>query len=255
MPGAADPPRARATADLDLTRKIRTIHAASHKTYGAPRIHAEVKADGVAIGKKRVARLMGAAGLVGASRRRSVATTRRDPDRRPANDLVRRNFFVEKPNELWVADITFVPTLAGFLFLAVVMDAWPRRIVGWAFSDDLKTRVVLDALDMALAARKPENVIHHSDQGSQYTSLAFGNRCKDAGVRPSTGSVGGAYDNAMCESFFATLECELLDRNRFRSHSEARMAVFSFIEGFYNPVTPPLGAGLPIAHRIRKAAP
>jgi hypothetical protein len=111
-------------ADADLTRKIRTIHAASRKTYGAPRIHAELKAEGVAIGKKRVARLMGAAGLVGASRRRSVTTTRRDPGHRPANDLVRRNFFVEKPNELWVADITFVPTLAGFLFLAVVMDAW-----------------------------------------------------------------------------------------------------------------------------------
>ena len=128
-----------------------------------------------------------------------------------------------------------MPTLAGFLLLAVVLDTRSRWIVGWAFSADLKTRVVLDSLDMALAARKPEDVIHHSDQGSQYTSLAFGNRCKDAGVRPSTGSVGDAYDNAMCESFFATLECELLDRNRFRSHSEARMAVFSFIEGFYNP--------------------
>lgn len=128
-----------------------------------------------------------------------------------------------------------MPTLAGFLFLAVVMDAWSRRIVGWAFSADLKTRVVLDALDMALTVRKPESVIHHSDQGSQYTSLAFGNRCKDAGVRPSTGSVGDVYDNAMCESFFATLECELLDRHRFRSHSEARMAVFHFIERFYNP--------------------
>lgn len=229
------PASLRAARDVDLTRKIRTIHGASHKTYGAPRIHAEIKAEGVPIGKKRVARLMSAAGLVGASRRRSVTTTKRDPDQRPAHDLVRRHFFVEKPNELWVADITFVPTLAGFLFLAVVLDAWSRRIVGWAFSADLKTRVVLDALDMALAARKPENVIHHSDQGSQYTSLAFGNRCKDAGVRPSTGSVGDAYDNAMCESFFATLECELLDRNRFRSHSEARMAVFHFIEGFYNP--------------------
>lgn len=229
------PASLRAARDVDLTRKIRTIHGASHKTYGAPRIHAELKAESVAIGKKRVARLMSAAGLVGASLRRSVTTTKRDPGHRPANDLVRRNFFVEKPNELWDADITFVPTLAGFLFLAVVLDAWSRRIVGWAFSADLKTRVVLDALDMALAARKPENVIHHSDQGSQYTSLAFGNRCNNAGVRPSTGSVGGAYDNAMCESFFATLECALLDRNRFRSHSEARMAVFSFIEGFYNP--------------------
>ena len=161
------PASLRAARDVDLTRKIRTIHGASHKTYGAPRIHAEIKAEGVPIGKKRVARLMSAAGLVGASRRRSVTTTKRDPDQRPAHDLVRRNFFVEKPNELWVADITFVPTLAGFLFLAVVLDAWSRRIVGWAFSADLKTRVVLDALDMALAARKPENVIHHSDQGSQ----------------------------------------------------------------------------------------
>ena len=141
----------------------------------------------------------------------------------------------ERPNELWVADITFLPTLAGFLYLAVVLDAWSRRIVGWAFSADLKTRVVLDALDMALVTRKPDNVIHHSDRGSQYTSIAFGNRCKEAGVRPSTGSVGDAYDNAMCESFFATLECELIDRRRFRSHSEARMGVFQFIEGFYNP--------------------
>lgn len=230
------PAAARATADLDRTRKIRTIYDSSRKTYGAPRIHAEFKAEGVAIGKKRVAPLMKAAGIVGASRRRSIKTTRRNPDHHLANDLVRRNFFVAKPNALWVADITFVPTLAGFLFLAVVLDAWSRRIVGWAFSADLKTRVVLDALDMALAAaRKPENVIHHSDQGSQYTSLAFGNRCKDAVVRSSTGSVGDAYDNTMYESFFATLGCELFDRSRFRSHIEARMAVFHFIEGFYNP--------------------
>lgn len=233
MLGAAGPRRC-GRPGTSISRGRSALHGASHKTYGAPRIHAELKAEGVAIGKKRVARLMSAAGLVGASRRRSVTTTKRDPDHLPANDLVRRNFFVEKPNELWVADITFVPTLAGFLFLAVVLDAWSRRIVGWAFSADLKTHVVLDALDMALAVRKPENVIHHSDQGSQYTSLAFGNRCNDAGVRPSTGSVGDAYDNAMCESFFAMLECELLDRHRFRSQSEARMAVFHFIEGFYN---------------------
>jgi putative transposase len=125
--------------------------------------------------------------------------------------------------------------MSGFLYLAVVLDAWSRRIVGWAFSADLRTQVVLDALDMALAARKPDSVIHHSDRGSQYTSLAFGNRCKEAGVRPSTGSVGDAYDNAMCESFFATLECELLDRHRFQTHTQARMTVFHFIEGFYNP--------------------
>jgi putative transposase len=227
---------ARATADADLTRRIRTIHAASRATYGAPRVHAELAAEGVYVGRKRVARLMHGAGLAGVSRRRSApVTTTRDPNHRPAHDLVRRNFLAEGPNELWVADITFVPTMAGFLYLAVVLDAWSRRIVGWAFSADLKTRVVLDALDMALASRKPDSVIHHSDRGSQYTSVAFGNRCKEAGVRPSTGSVGDAYDNAMCESFFATLECELLDRHRFSSHTQARISVFHFIEGFYNP--------------------
>jgi putative transposase len=229
------PASRRASVDAELIRRIRTVHASSRGTYGAPRVHAELKAEGVAIGKKRIARLMRAASLAGASRRRRTTTTRRDPAHHAASDLVQRNFAAAAANQLWVADITFVPTLAGFLFLAVVLDAWSRRIVGWAFASDLKTRLVLDALDMALAARKPDDVIHHSDKGSQYTSIAFGSRCKDAGVRPSTGSVGDAYDNAMCESFFATLECELLDRHRFRSHSQARMAVFHFIEGFYNP--------------------
>ena len=175
-----------------------------------------------------------------------------EPDHHPASDLVRRNFMAERPNELWVADITFLPTLAGFLYLAVVLDAWSRRIVGWAFSADLKTRVVLDALDMALAARKPDNVIHHSDRGSQYTSLAFGNRCKEAGVRPSTGSVGDAYDNAMCESFFATLECELIDRHRFRSHSAGADGGLPVHRRLLQSLTPPLRPGLSLAHRIRK---
>jgi putative transposase len=162
------PASARATADADLTRRIRTIHAGSRATYGAPRVHAELAAEGVRIGRKRVARLMRGAALAGVSRRRSApTTTRRDPDHAPAHDLVRRNFVAEGPNELWVADITFVPTMAGFLYLAVVLDAWSRRIVGWSFSVDLKTRVVLDALDMALAARKPEDVIHHSEAVSK----------------------------------------------------------------------------------------
>lgn len=142
-----------------------------------------------------------------------------------------RNFTASRPNHLWVADITFVPTAAGFLFLAVVLDAWSRKIVGWSMANHLRTELVLDALDMAIGQRRPRNVIHHSDQGSQYTSLAFGARCHEAGVRPSMGSVGDAYDNAMCESFFATLECELLDRRRFTSQAEAKMACFSFIEG------------------------
>jgi len=128
-----------------------------------------------------------------------------------------------------------VPTWAGVLYLAVVLDAWSRRVVGWAMESHLRTELVVAALDMAVAQRRPTTVIHHSDQGCQYTSLAFGQRCRAAGVRPSMGSVGDAYDNAMCESFFATLECELLDRQRFTTQADARLAVFDFIEGWYNP--------------------
>lgn len=230
-------PSAHAVADAALLRRVRTIHASSRETYGAPRVHAALRADGGKHGRKRVARLMRAAGLVGASRRRAgVTTTRRDKEARPAPDLVDRNFTAAAPNQLWVADITFVPTAAGFLYLAVVLDAWSRKIVGWSMANHLRAELVVDALQMALGQRRPHNVIVHSDQGSQYTSLAFGKRCQEAGVRPSMGSVGDAYDNAMCESFFATLECELLERRRFASQAEARMACFGFIEGWYNPV-------------------
>lgn len=134
-----------------------------------------------------------------------------------------------------MADITYVPTWAGFLYLAVMLDAWSRRVVGWAMATHLRTELVLNALEMALGQRCPGAVIHHSDQGFQYTSIAFGQRCEEAGVRPSMGSVGDAYDNALCESFFATLECELLERRRFRSQAEARMAIFEYLEGWYNP--------------------
>ena len=136
---------------------------------------------------------------------------------------------------MWVADITYIPTWAGFLYLAVVLDVFSRRIVGWAMETYLRTELVLKALNMALGQRRPAAVIHHSDQGSQYTSLAFGKRCDEAGVRPSMGSVGDCFDNAMCESFFATLECELLGRRSFKTQIEARIAVFQFIEGWYNP--------------------
>ena len=228
-------PSARAAADAALLARIKAIHAASRRTYGVPRIHAELAAAGIFVGRKRVARLMRAAGLKGVSRRKWVGTTQRAKDARPAPDLVARDFRAEAPDRLWVADITYIATWAGFLYLAVVLDAFSRRIVGWAMASHLRTCLVLDALDMALAQRRPEGVIHHSDQGSQYTSIAFGRRCREAGVRPSMGSVGDCYDNALCESFFATLECELLDRHRFRSQAEARMAVFEFIEGWYNP--------------------
>ncbi len=231
------PPSAHAQADAVLLKRVRTVYATSRETYGAPRVHAELRTGGERHSRKRVARLMREAGLVGASRRRAgPITTRRDKEARPAPDLVDRDFAATAPNQLWVADITYVPTAAGFLYLAVVLDAWSRKVVGWAMANHLRAELVLNALEMAVGQRRPRDVIHHSDQGSQYTSLAFGKRCKEAGVRPSMGSVGDAYDNAMCESFFATLECELLDRRRFTSQAEARVACFSFIEGWYNPV-------------------
>jgi putative transposase len=229
------PTSARALMDAGLTAKICAAHAASKGTYVAPRLRIDLVEAGTRVGRKRVARLMRNVGLIGVSRRKkSPVTTVRDGARQ-APDLVDRNFTADQPNMLWVADITYVPTWAGFLYLAVVLDAFSRRIVGWSMAATLHTQVVLDALDMALWQRRPSGVIHHSDQGSQYTSIEFGKRCREAGVRPSMGSVGDAYDNAMAESFFATLECELLDRRRFKNQAEARMAVFEFIEGFYNP--------------------
>src|SRR6266542_137456 len=228
-------PSARAISDAALLDRIQVIHQKSRGTYGEPRVHAELKAEGTHVGRKRVARLMRQAGLAGVSRRKGCWTTIRDRDARPAPDLVQRTFAAQGPDRLWVADITYVPTWAGFLFLAVVLDAFSRRIVGWAMAHHLRTELVLEALNMAVGRRRPTTeVIHHSDQGCQYTSIAFGARCREAGVRPSMGSVGDAYDNAMCESFFATLECELLDRQRFATQAEARIAVFDFIEGWYN---------------------
>lgn len=230
-------PSRRASENESLLGRIRDYHDASGGTYGAIRIARDFREDEakpLRVGKNRVARLMRLHGLAGVTRRKSTRTTRRGDARLEAPDLVERHFEASGPNELWVADITYVPTWVGFLYLAVVLDAFSRRIVGWSMQTTLHTRVVLDALDMALAQRKPERVIHHSDNGCQYTSLAFGARCREFGVRPSRGTVGDAYDNAMCESFFATLECELIDRRSFRTQLEARIACFQYIEGFYN---------------------
>jgi len=231
----ARPPSARAREDAALTERIRDIHARSRETYGSPRIHAELRYEGVRIGRKRIERLMRAAGIQGVSRRRKTKTTKRSDRERPAADLVDRDFTADAPDQLWVADITYVPTWAGFLYLAVVLDVWSRRVVGWSMATTLHRKVVLDALAMAVQQRQPVGVVHHSDQGCQYTSIDFGRRCRKAGVRPSMGSVGDCYDNAMAESFFATLETELIDRNSFQTRSAARLAVFDFIEGFYNP--------------------
>ena len=226
---------AREREDAVLTERITVIHQESRATYGAPRIQAELAETGTACGRKRVARLMRAANIVGCHRRRTAITTVREPAAPVAPDRVARQFVAGAPNVLWAADITFVPTWMGFLYLAVVLDVFSRPIIGWAMADHLRTELVVAALEMALWNRRPEHgVIHHSDHGCQYTSIAFGQHCREAGIDLSMGSVGDCYDNAITESFFATLECELLDRSIFRTHAEARTAIFDFIEGFYN---------------------
>jgi putative transposase len=240
----ARPMSTRAVADAELTDRIREIHARSRGTYGVPRVHAELAAQGVRIGRKRAARLMRAAGLEGVTRRHKHRTTRRSAADSAAPDLLERDFTATGADQKWVADITYVPTWAGFVYLAVVLDVWSRRIVGWATSDSLHTQVVLDALNMAIWRRRPDTVIHHSDKGCQYTSIAFGLRCAEAGVRPSTGSAGDCFDNAMAESFFASLECELLDRTRFTNRRQATLAVVDYIEGDVDPVVV-VGSGRP----------
>jgi putative transposase len=231
-------PSARASANAQLTGHITQIHQASRGTYGALRIQAELKARGMACGHNRVARLMRQAGLVGCHRRRPVRvrTTRRDPAATPAPDLVERCFTAPGPDQLWIADITYLPTeQEGFLYLSVILDVFSRRVVGWSMQDHLRTELVLAALEMAVGKRRPEaGLIHHSDHGGQYTSVLFGERCAAAGIHPSMGTVGDCFDNAMVESFFATLECELLAQHRFQTHEEARAAVFEWMEVFYN---------------------
>jgi putative transposase len=229
------PPCEHTQADVALGDALEVYFERSRCTYGRPRLIDDVRDSGIRTSGKRLARLMRERHIHGASRRKGLKTTVRSVDARPAPDLVDRNFSADALDKLWVADITYVPTWSGFLFLAVVLDVFSRRVVGWAMATHLRTSLVLDALDMAIYQRKPKEVIHHSDQGCQYTSIAFGRRCQEAGVRPSMGSVGDCYDNAMCESFNATLECELLDRHRFKTQRDAALAVFDFIEGWYNP--------------------
>jgi putative transposase len=232
--GRAESERAR--TDRELAARIETAHTASRGTYGSPRIHADLRAAGTAVGRKRVARLMREQHLQGVSRRRAFRTTRADPAATPAPDLVGRRFAASAPDRLWVADITELPTAAGPLFLAAIVDAFSRACVGWSMADHLRSELVETALGMALARRRPgSGLVHHSDHGSQYTSVAFGKRCADAGIVLSMGSVGDSYDNAMAESFFASLETELIDRTAWRSREAARRDVFDYLEAFYNP--------------------
>ena len=232
------PPSARARADALLSEKIAHIHTDSRETYGAPRIHFELRTLGVRCSRKRVARLMRRAGLFGCGgRRRKVRTTLRSRTERtpPAPDLVKRNFAPEAADRLWVADITYVRTWEGWLYLSFVLDAYSRKIVGWSMSNHLKTELVVDAVNMAIYNRRPvPGLIHHSDRGSQYTSVEFGSRLKEEGLLPSMGSVADAYDNSMAESFVSTLKRELIHRHSWPNRRMVRTAIFEYLEGFYN---------------------
>jgi putative transposase len=233
------PPSARARADAELTAVIHRLHAESRGVYGSPRIHAELRATGRRHGRKRVARLMRQAGLAGCHRRRRrPRTTVADPAAAPAPNRVQRAFNPLAPDRLWLADITYLPTQEGWLYLAAVLDAFSRRVVGWAMADHLRTELVLDALDLALATRRPAaGLVHHSDRGCQYTSLAFGRRLAESGLVPSMSRTGNCFDNAVAESFFATLKRELVDRPDrapWPDRAAARLALFDFIEVFYN---------------------
>jgi len=229
-------PCERARRDGELSELIKQIHSENRSVYGSPRIHAELRmAHGVRVGKKRVERLMRQAGISALVPKRKRKTTIRVPGVRVCDDLVERQFRPAEPNSLWVADITYVPTWEGWLYLAAVQDAFSRKIVGWAMADHMRSELVVDALRMALARRKPKpGLIHHSDQGSQYVSLAFGQQARNAGVALSMGSTGDAYDNAVAESFFATLKKELVNRRSWPTRKELIGEVFDYVETFYN---------------------
>lgn len=231
-------PSKRAKRDKVLLAPIKKAYDESDGTYGAIRVFRELKSKRYKVGRGRVARLMRGAGMRGVTRRKRVFTTVRDPLAAVSKDLVKRKFTATRPNRLWVADATYVPLSGGrFTYLSMVLDVFSRRVVGWAMGERLTTELMVGALEMAVKQRRPKGeVVHHSDQGCQYTSWVFGKRCGALGVRMSMGTVGDAYDNAMAESFFATLECELLDRKPpFESHTAAHAAIFTFIEGWYNP--------------------
>ena len=233
---SAREPSARAVADVALSSTIAQIHTDSTKTYGSPRIHAELALEhDVHVGVKRVERLMRRAGLSGLIRRRRGRTTIRVKGVRTAPDLVQRDFNPTAPDRLWCADITYIRTWEGWLYLASVMDCYSRRIVGWAMADHMRLELVVDALEMAVARRKPAGrPVHHSDQGSQYTSLIFTQRCRSVDIDVSMGSKGDCFDNAAMESFHASLKKDLIHRSSWPTKAAARTAVFGYIEGFYN---------------------
>lgn len=229
-------PSARETADAMLLRRVRTAYHESGETYGAPRIHRELRADGVYVGKKRVARVMRADGLLARRPRPAwVHTTDAAHDYPIAANLLERQFAVSQVDRVWVSDITYVPTRLGFLYLAVVIDLASRRVVGWAMREDLAAELALSALRMALTARRPApGLLHHSDRGVQYACGAYRHLLAANGLRASMSRRGNCWDNAVAESFFATLEWELIERSTWRTRDDARHAIFGYIETWYN---------------------
>lgn len=230
-------PCTRRVADAELVERIREIHRRSRRSYGSPRVHDELKlGEGHRVGRKRIERLMRINGIVGMHKRRR-GCTRRDPDATLSDDLVNRQFTPEGPDRLWIADVTEHPTGDGKVYLAVVLDAWSRRVIGWSIADHMRAELVVDAVQMAIWRRRPppRQTVHHSDHGSQYTSWAFGRRLRAAGVLGSMGSIGDCFDNAMAESFFSILQRELLDEQRWTTRRQLALAVFEWIEAWYNP--------------------
>jgi putative transposase len=227
-------PSRRTQANLTLTELIRVVHERSRCTYGAPRIHAELRAGKQRVSRKRVARLMHQAGLAGRPPRRFRRTTIADPKVQVA-DLVQRDFTATAPDQKWFGDITYIRTWEGWLYLAVILDAYSRKVVGWAMADHLRTELATAALKMALTLRRPKpGLIHHTDRGVQYTSTAYGELLTAHHVRQSVGRPGTCWDNAVAESFFATLKTELIYRHAWPSRRHAELAIFEFIAGWYN---------------------
>lgn len=231
------PPSNRDRENATLTERIREIHQRSRETYGYLRVHAELRALGVRCNRKRVARLMRKDGLRGCMRgRRRKHTTRQDPLAIPAPDLVGRNFCAPAPDRLWTADVTYLPTDEGFLYLAFILDVYSRKVVGWSMAGHLRSELVAAALEMATIRRNPSaGLIHHSDRGAQYTALSFGKKLEQAGIVPSMSRVGSALDNAISESFVSTLKSEI-GVSGYPDRQTARASIFEFIESFYNRV-------------------
>src|SRR5215217_7649868 len=224
-----------ATGRYPHREEPRDPQSRSRATYGYPRVHAELRSLGIGCGRRRVARLMKAAGLRGCIRGKRRTTPRRDPRAAPAPDLLGRDFVAGRPNRIWLADITYIPTQEGFLYLAFILDTHSRRIVGWSMGSYMRTELVVDALEMAVWRRKPSaGLVHHSDRGAQYTAISFGRRLEEVGIVPSMGRPGSALDNSMAESFVATLKTELVHRQRFPDREVARSAIFEYLEAFYN---------------------